>query len=466
MAALIRDWMGSGLADFERALLYDQDKQHWGWLKWLPDGGNRIFTLSKSPFMGKAGIPTYYILPEGYDRLLTENQFVRIEVTGPPHEEKFPEQYKSFTVKSVETIPDRELLNILPHPKLYIEEFRREATVNFENAEKDNLDVVLPLQLVSCPSNETGRGGLTVRRESFLENEPGRADIVRQFKDGVLDCIPTGFKIVNPAYVYMQVTPGKEAGMERLRNKVREVNLMTDPGTSLNIHLPMIHLQSRYHFRQQLSADVVSYQLTALICQPHLRREDIKPIESSIKKARKRMEKMSVDFNMTPLAEVKVAEAFARMRLVQNNAIYKYLDGATGLLDSQRKVTEDLYHDLWNRQVEAYEDLRSAFDGVEIKGVQVAGKKRSVSISNFDANLSRRDISVYLEIRRLIEESGAQYVKRQELKKALAMDDAVLRESLDMLRNRGYIIMLQNGSLIKVFDLGEFSGRFDEALPR
>ena len=466
MVALIRDWLGSELADFERALLFDPDKLHWGWLKWLPGGGERIFTLSKSPFLGKTGTPTYYVLPERYDRLLTENLFVRVEVSGPPHEEKYPEQFKSYSVSSVETIPDRELINILPHPRLYIEEFRHEATINFDNAGKDNLDVVLPLQLVSCPTNETGRGGLTVRRESFLENEQGHAEIVRRFKDGVLDCIPAGFKIVNPAYVYMQVSPGKEAGMEKLRSRVREVNLMTDPGTSLGIHLPLIHLQSRYNFRQRLSADVVSYQLTALICQPHLRREDIKPIESSIKKARKRMEKMSIDLNMMPMAEVKIAEAFARMRLVQNNAIYKYLDEASGLVEKQRKVTEDLYHDLWNRQVEAYEDLRSAFDGVEIKGVPVGGKKRSVSIGRFDASLSRRDISVYLEIRRMVQESGAQYVKRQELKKALAMDEALLRESLDVLRSRGYVIMLQNGSMIKVFDLGEFSGRFDEGLPK
>jgi hypothetical protein len=46
------------------------------------------------------------------------------------------------------------------------------------------------------------------------------------------------------------------------------------------------------------------------------------------------------------------------------------------------------------------------------------------------------------------------------------MDDATLRDSLDTLRSPGYVIMLQNGTLIKVFDLGEFSGKFDEALPK
>jgi biotin operon repressor len=65
-----------------------------------------------------------------------------------------------------------------------------------------------------------------------------------------------------------------------------------------------------------------------------------------------------------------------------------------------------------------------------------------------------------------MQESGAQYVKRPELQKSLGMDDATLRDSLETLRTRGYVIMLQNGTLIKVFDLGEISGKFDEALPK
>ncbi len=178
------------------------------------------------------------------------------------------------------------------------------------------------------------------------------------------------------------------------------------------------------------------------------------------------MEKLSVDLQMTPLAEVKIAEAFARMRLVQNNAIYRFLGDASKLLETQRRAAEDLYEDYWASQIEAFADLRGAFDGVEIKNVKVGNSKRSLSLSGFDSSLSRRDISVYVEIRRLMQASGAQYVKRPELKKSLGMDDAALRESLETLRTRGYVIMLQNGTLIKVFDLGEFSGRFDEALPR
>jgi hypothetical protein len=473
MAALKRDWLGSELADFERALLFDEDKRHWGWCRWAEGSGDRVFALSKSRFLGEVGIPVFYVLPEGFESPPAEGQFIQVDVEGPPRPGgDSKERYFTCSVRQFRTVSDRELIDILPRPRLYIDEFRHLATINFDNARQDNLDLVLPLQLVSSPTNETGKGGLTIRRQSFLERDgggfasSGHREIVRQFKTGVLEEIPSGFREVNPEYIYKVVTPSGEKGVASLMKKVREVNLMTDPGTSLKIHMPLIHLQSRYRFRQPLSSDVVSYQLTALICQPHLRRQDIKPIESSIRKARKRMERLSVDLQMTPLAEVKIAEAFARMRLVQNNAIYRFLGDASKLLDSQRRAAEDLYEDYWSSQVEAFADLRGAFDGVEIKDVKVGNSKRSLSLNGFDSSLSRRDISVYVEIRRQMQASGAQYVKRPELKKSLGLDDAALRESLETLRTRGYVIMLQNGTLIKVFDLGEFSGRFDEALPK
>jgi biotin operon repressor len=473
MAVLKRDWMGSELADFEHALLFDADKRHWGWCRWPEGGGGQVFTLSKSRFLGEVGVPVFYMLPEGFEGPPSEGQFVQVETDGLPRPGgDYPDRYVVYHVNKVRTVSDRELIDILPRPRLYIDEFRAQVTINFDNARQDNLDLVLPLQLVSSPTNEAGKGGLTIRRQSFLERtdggfaSTGHREIVRQFKSGVLEEIPSGFREVNPEYIYKVISPSGEKGVASLMKKVREVNLMTDPGTSLKIHMPLIHLQSRYRFRQPLSSDVVSYQLTALICQPHLRRQDIKPIESSIRKARKRMERLSVDLQMTPLAEVKIAEAFARMRLVQNNAIYRFLGDASKLLETQRRATEDLYEDYWSSQVEAFADLRSAFDGVEIKDIKVGGRKRSMSISSFDSSLSRRDISVYVEVRRLMQAAGEQYVKRQELKKSLGMDDASLLESLETLRTRGYIIMLQNGTLIKVFDLGEFSGRFDEALPR
>lgn len=474
MAALRRDWLGSELADFERALLFDEDKRHWGWFQWAPDGGSRLFTLSKSPFLGQVGIPVYYLIEDNIGSLPSENQFIRVEVNGPPHEESYPARYKLYTVKEIRPVSDKELINILPRPRLYIDEFRHQSTINFDGAEKDNLDLMLPLQLVSCPGNEYGRGGLIVLRESFLENNKktgyrpvkGDQDVVRQFKQGVIEQVPAGFRETNPAYMYKIIAPGKEKEINSLQKKVREVNVMADPGTALKIHFPLLHLQSRYHYRQPLSSDVVSYQLTALICQPYVRTEDLKMVEQVILNARKRIERFDSGPGLTPWAEIKITEAFARLRLVQNNSIYRFLGDASKLVETQMKLREDLYHDFLASQMDAYADLLSAFDGMELKGVSVGGKKRAVNLSKFDASLSRSDISVYLEIRRMLQESGDQYVKRKDLRTSLGTDAAKLTESLNTLRNRGYIIMVKNGTLIKLFDLGEFSDRFDEGLKK
>lgn len=450
MALLKRDWLGSELADFERALLFDADKEHWGWVKWADGGGDRIFTLSKSPFLEGVGDPVYYIFPEGMDTgSLTEGRFVQVDVSGLPAVEKHPVRYRAFTVKCITPIGDRELFEILPRPRLYLDEFRYYSTINFDNAEKDNLDLVLPLQIVSCPTNESGKGGLTVMRTTMS----GDKDAIRHFKDGILGQIPSGFKKQNPVYMYRAAESKKdEQAVSKLDEKCSEVNLLVDTGTALKINLPIIQHQSRYHYRQPLSSDVVSYQLSALICKPYVRKEDIRAIESSVIRERKRMEGSPVAAGMKPFTEVKIAEALARMKLTQNNAIFRFLGEASGMLDSHLKMQDDLIKDIWRSQVDAFDDLRQMYDGVGIGGRQ------------FDANLMRRDIMVYLEARKYSQETGSPTIKRKDLKKSLGLDDASLKESLNTLRERGYIIMLGNNTVIQVLDLGEYSDVFDEAL--
>lgn len=203
-----------------------------------------------------------------------------------------------------------------------------------------------------------------------------------------------------------------------------------------------------------------------MICQPNLRNEEIKNVENAILQARKRIDKFDIKLDLSPLAGIKIAESIARLHLVQNNAVYKFLGKASNLIDTQLKIREELYSDYLTSQIEAYADIRSAFSGIEMNSINTGNGKRSIKLNKFDAHLSRQDVSVYLEIRRMMQELGATYIKRNELKKSLKIDDANLAESLDMLRTRGYIIMLKNGTLIKVFDLGEFSGQFDEALPK
>lgn len=464
MVALKRDWIGSPYADFERALLFDEDKEHWGWFEWLEGGRDRIFTLSKSPFLKAAGVPVYYIIPEGRTMSLpVSGQFVQVDVRGLPHVEYYPDRFKTYEVENIRLIADKDLLEILPRPRLSLDEFRHYCTINFDNAEKDNLDIVMPLQIVSCPENEFGKGGITVMRTSFLhENDSA----VKSFKNGILDQIPSGFKRENPAYMYRAMTgKGEDSEAKLLKNKCKELNLLVNKTTRLDIHIPIIQSQSIYRFRQPLSSDVVSYQLTSLICRPSMRREDIRHVENIVKKARKRIEKSSVPFNMNPMAAVKVAEAMARMKLVQNNAMLKWLSSGDSLIESQLKVQEDLFNDVWKSQVEAFADLKDMYDGIELKNVKVGKKNRSLKTGHFNSELSRRDVSIMVHLRKISRETGNMNVRWEDLKASMEIDDARLAESLHSLRNYGYVIMFDNHSLIRLLDLDEYSDAFDQALP-
>jgi hypothetical protein len=463
MALLKRDWMGSELADFERALLFDKDKEHWGWFEWVPGGRDSVFRLSKSPFLDPPGEPSYYILPEGYGNRPTAGQFVQVEVTGKPNVQKYPERLRSFQVKKIIPLSDKELFEVLPRPGLYLDEFVHFSTINYDNAEKDHLHHILPLQIVSCPSNEIGGGGLTVFRDSFIDDRREH----ERFKQGILDQIPTSFKSVNPIYTYLALSSKEDAtSVKGLPKKCKEVNLLIDKGINLPVNLPVIQHQSRYHFRQPLTSDIVSYQLSALICRPHIKSKDVKLIEKSIIRVRKNMERSSVPIDFKPFAAVKVAEAMARLKLTQNNAIYRFLGKATGLLEAQSKVYDELLDGIWEQQVEKFADLKYMYDGMEVKSMLTGDHGISEGLKGFDSNLSRRDIRVLLELRVISQSSGRQNIPRNELKDGLGIDEYGLHDSLLSLRNAGYIIMLDNDMLIRALDLGDYSRKFDEALKK
>ncbi|MCD1295757.1 hypothetical protein CUJ83_12180 [Methanocella sp. CWC-04] len=464
MTGLKRDWIGSEFADFERALLFDSDKEHWGWFTWLKGGGNRVFTLSKSPFLDPMGDPVYYVFPEMYDQPYpSEGQFVQVNADGPPHIERYPKRFRSYGVKGITPLGDKELFEVLPKPRLYLDEFIHYTTINYDNAEKDFLHHILPLQVVSCPSNEIGNGGLTVFRDAFIDDKKE----IRNFKKGILNMIPSGFKSFNPSYMYKALsTKDEERSVTSLLKKCSEVNLLVENKTSLMVNLPIIQHQSKYRFRQPLSSDVVSYQLSALICKPHIRKKDIKLLERSIIRVRKDLEKSRVDLKFKPFAEIKVAESLARLRLTQNNAIFKFLGEASRIIESQLKIQDELLDGIWEMQVEKFADLRYMYDGMELRDILVGGSKRSVRMDHFNSELTRRDIRIYLEIRKTAKETGNMEVPLSNLRSSLGIDDFGLYESLNTLRNYGYVLMFDNKSVVRLLDIGEFGDRFDEGFKK
>jgi hypothetical protein len=478
MSIIKRDWMGAPIADFERAMLFDKEKEHWGWFQWLQPGNTQVFQLSKSPFIGilppstpnygQMPITTYYIFEKGYNGPIpTERTFVQVVAEGPKSEEILegnpPIRYRTFTAKNIVPIQDSQLFDILPRPRLTLKEFQHQATINFDNAEDDNLHLLLPLQIVSAPKNDSGIGGLTAMRTTFLQ---GDMKEIKSFNKGILSQIPNVFKRENPGYYYGVITDKTMEGVvPRLYRRCNEVNLFVESNTSLDINLPIIQFESHYHQRQKLTSDVVNYQLSALVCQPHIMDASIKAIQDSIIKARKRIENHALAFNIKPNSAYKIAEAMARMTFVQSNFEDKFLGKAEGLIDNQIKLHEELLKGVYERQMEDFADLKCIYDGLEFS-VKINNKIRKFKTSYYDARLSRRAMIIYLTIRMLAGEIGADAVLISELKSQVDYDDVKLNWGLVELREAGYIYLLKNGTEIHLLHLGKFSDIFDELAPR
>jgi hypothetical protein len=473
-----RDWIGAPIVDFERAMLFDKEREHWGWFQWLQRGNTQVFQLSKSPFIGvlplstpnfgQMPITTYYIFENGYSGPIPdEGDFVQVEAEGPKSEDILegnpPIRYRTFVAKNIIPIKDEELFNILPRPRLTLEEFQYQATINFKNAEADNLHLLLPLQIVSAPKNGGDLGGLIAMRKTFLQDD---MRVVKSFNKGILSQIPNVFKRVNPTYYYGAISnKTEESIVPGLYRKCNEVNLFVESNTSLDINLPIIQYESTYHPCQKLTSDIVNYQLSALIYQPHISEANIKEVEDSIIKARKRIENHSVAFNIKTNSAYKIAEAMARMVFVQSNFEEKFLGKAEGLIDKQVKLQEELLKRSYKAQMENFEDIQCIYNGLEFN-VKIDGRKRRFNSRYYDPRLSRSAMIIYLTTRKLTDEVGKNNISISELKARLNYDDTKLNFGLEELKNTGYIYLLKNGTEIHLLHLGKFSDIFDELAPR
>ena len=229
--------MGSELADFERALLFDEDKRHWGWCRWPGGGGDRVFTLSKSRFLGEVGIPVFYVLPEGFESPPSEGQFIQVEADGQPRQGgDLKDRFVTTSVRTFRTVSDREADR---HPAATAAVHRRVPPPGDHQLRQRPPGQPGSRAAVAARQQPDQRGGQRRpdhpapvvpgagwRRVRFGGAQRDRAPVQVRRAGG----IPSGFREVNPEYIYRVVTPSAEKGVASLMKKVREVNLMTDPG--------------------------------------------------------------------------------------------------------------------------------------------------------------------------------------------------------------------------------------------
>ena len=148
-------YLGSEFAAFERELM--RPDRHAGWVKFIANG---VIRLKHSPFSEHCS-DCYYYVPD--DIRLREGELVNLNVgplrwAGIKMEDGsvFPSYKASYRdVRSAE----KEVLR-LPRPRIDAKDFQYFLTEQWRHAEYDELGRSLALQLLSCPADLYGNGGI------------------------------------------------------------------------------------------------------------------------------------------------------------------------------------------------------------------------------------------------------------------------------------------------------------------
>ena len=147
--------LGSEFAAFERELM--RPDRHAGWVKFVAEG---VIKLRRSPFSEHYSDCFYYV-PE--DVRLNEGELVNLNV-GPLRWAgiKFEDGsvFPSFKASYREVRSAERTVLHLPRPRIDSKDFQYFLTEQWCDAEYDDLGKSLALQLLSCPSDVYGNGGI------------------------------------------------------------------------------------------------------------------------------------------------------------------------------------------------------------------------------------------------------------------------------------------------------------------
>src|SRR2546427_1727423 len=372
---------GAQFAAFERELIFD--RPHTGWAHSV---GRREIVLGKSPFSEHVS-PHPYVLPD--DLEIHEGAFVELTV-GPLRREqpfldtrrgeaRFGREYYPVEAFRITEVP-------LPKPYLSPDEFRARLVVDWYDAESDQLDYAVALQLLSCPRDVYGTGGIGSQTFS-LSSARGPLDQVRRT---IARQLPVEFTRPNSRYEFefVQSKSGAEALVERrARGLTDEMSYnflrVVDPRwTVAPIQIPTILHNARYapSFPQEPDRDVLEFMLTALTIRPVVDDNAILEIEKALRTVREQVEPEAV-VGHAPFDR----HAITRLAMAQSR-----LELRTSL-DFHR--SEQRFFDLFREFVDLHGSL--------FKPGQETWAPVQVRTSFLEANLGPHDVEVLRALIRL-----------------------------------------------------------------
>ncbi|MCU0799145.1 MAG: hypothetical protein MUC62_05680 [Candidatus Thermoplasmatota archaeon] len=445
MAGLrLRDrYMGSELCRFERSLMSDPSNRDVGFVSFID---RRSFRLLKSRFTD-IDSGRVYVLPSDLSAQVIDGELIRAvpsrilkRVVIPGNDPGRLSEAVNMEVVDVLSL-ERPRVPI-PPPLLPKDEFMAKVSSAWSDPDKDMLDLVIALLLVSAPSSVYGRGGLG---SEGLET-PRAPDVgtPRDLAQTVTAQLPVEFRTSGTQryrfltvdslkdLIEVQTTRVEENCFSIVRpHKVSE----TMRSKKVPIQLPFVLRDSRLKGkRPELDLDVLDYQLTALYTPP--------PTDDQVRELSERALKEAFTDAFwdapsigepDPLGAVRIALALTRLN------IGKQFTGE-GYMRKRTDVSSDGFS--------VFKELLSR--GLEEKGRMIREEDAFRRDRTFPwrSKLKPMDRRIYMELREAAERDGTFDFDRGSIMPGA--DRRQVEEALDRLNRYGYVLFMKGGTVVKV----------------
>ena len=307
--------LGSEFAAFERELL--RPDRHVGWVKFV---AARVIKLRHSPFSEHYSDSFYYV-PD--DVKLNEGELVNLNVgplrwagIGAEDRSLFPAYKASYReVRSAE----REVLR-LPRPRIDAKDFQYFLTEQWRDAEYDDLGKSLALQLLSCPSDVYGNGGIGAQSICLSTKKGPLLDL----RSTIRNSLPVEFTGKSDRYHFdiiekeeqtqaLQENLGRTSSKETSFNFLTVMNPVAQP---LPVQVPTTIVNAhKIGVEKEVNVDLLEYLLYSLMLRPVIKRSAVNEIEAGMRLVNEQVEPESVTLEL-PIdryAITKLAMAICRL---------------------------------------------------------------------------------------------------------------------------------------------------------
>ncbi len=426
--------LGGHFAPFERELIWE--REHAGWVDFV---GRSIFRLRKTPFSNHFS-KHYYIAPPELE--IREGQLVELDVGPLEHYGRYIDK-STLELKSkldyhfVEGF--RRIETPLTNPRLSEKEFRERVTHNWRNAEQDNLDRAVAMQIVSCPTDVYGPGGIGSQSFSVSSHKKPLENLKRTIEKS----FPLDFSRDNRVYQFgfiQTVHQAQAVSTRRSSGSAREVSYnflkVVDPErVLLPIQIPTIIQNAEFKKRRdEFDPEVMEFILSSLMFCPTISDQAISRMESNLRVIKEEIEPESTGMHM-PIdrhALTRLAMALCRLEF------RKDLDDDA--FDKGRRWFFDLYREFFDLRDSVFRPGGAAF------------ATPNTRVSYAYGHLGPNDLNVLRTVFRLSNERGESWVSLKTITDTMKTDKigrTEVQASLGRLNNVGRLLQRENATMFR-----------------